>query len=131
MNDYGEIEIVFRQDIMLPKSIDQKFWDNLFRISITSLSDDEITSVKFDKTVYRRLLNSSGEIKFEPKNKFSFNPSISSFTESGIKIKLNFEHLKELGLSGLATYELEILEPSILKTKSMMQSVTSDSVFGG
>ena len=116
---------------MLPKSIDQKFWDNLFKISITSLSDDEITSVKFDKTVYRRLLDSSGEIKFEPKNKFSFNPSISSFTESGIKIKLNFEHLKELGLSGLATYELEILEPSILKTKSMMQSVTSDSVFGG
>ena len=85
---------------MIPDSINQKYWDNLFRISITSLSDGEITTTKFDNTVFRRLLNSSGEIKFESKNKFSFNPSISSFTKSGIKIKLNFEHLKELGLSG-------------------------------
>ena len=54
---------------------------------MTSLADDEVTTVKFDNTIYRRILTASGEIKFEPINKYNFNPSISSFTEFGIKIK--------------------------------------------
>lgn len=116
---------------MIPESIDQKFFDSLLKISVTSLADDEITTVKFDNTIYRRILTASGEIKFEPINKYNFNPSISSFTEFGIKIKLNFDHLKAFGISGQAIWDLEILEPSIFKSKLMMTSMTKESIFGG
>ena len=87
--------------------------------------------MKFDNTIYRRILTASEEIKFEPINKYNFNPSISSFTEFGIKIKLNFDHLKAFGISGQAIWDLEILEPSIFKSKLMMTSMTKESIFGG
>jgi hypothetical protein len=42
MDLFGIFSILFDQDIMLPKAIDQKFWDVIFEVSVVSNSDGSI-----------------------------------------------------------------------------------------
>jgi hypothetical protein len=46
--------------------------DDTFRIDVISLSDDKVTSVRFNDVVSRRLESD----KEESINKFDFNPSV-------------------------------------------------------
>ena len=100
MNEYGEVRINFVQDIMMPITIDQRFWDEILWVSVTNLSDDKVTSVKFDTTEFRRLEVSPSRIEKEEVNRMSYKPSVSNFNESTIIVKYNFDHPEELGLSG-------------------------------
>ena len=51
-------------------------------------------------------------------------------TKFKIEIKLKFEHIEELLIGGQATYRLEVIDPSVIKTQLNMESLTKQSILG-
>ena len=62
----------FTQQIILPASLSQKYWDILFSIKVISEKDDSIQVGLFDRINYRNLLGSK-----EDAARFAFAPYIS------------------------------------------------------
>ena len=58
------------------------------------------------------------------RDNFAFDPKVSKMTESEWEIDLNFREPKKLSLDNQARYKIEIMEPSILRSKQVYEPLS-------
>jgi hypothetical protein len=94
MDFEGGISIMFDQEILIPPTIDVKFWNTLIEAQAVSNEDGSIHTVLFGSG--RRLLGADNS------HGINFRPEVSKFNKTIITIKYNFDDPKKLEVSGKA-----------------------------
>ena len=78
-----------------------------------SIDDEIVYHGNFTDKLNGKILNVTNN---EP-NKFAFTPYISNLTEDFIEIQFNFNDTSNLTINGQATYQIEVLQPSVLRSR--------------
>jgi hypothetical protein len=79
----------------------------------------------------RRLAAEELEESDEGASKLSFRPVVSTHSELGIVIKVEFDDPDQVSSTGTGAVNMAIKAPSIFKTKETMTSLTNDAFKGG
>ena len=123
----GQVSIDFDEEMMLPETISEQYWDVLLELEVVSNSDGSVYTGKFFENERRALKNRDHE-KLHP---YAFNPTVTGLTPNKISISFNFVDPKNLEISNQASVRIIVKEPSLLKTEDTMTSLTSESFVNG
>lgn len=101
-------------------------------MGVESVDDGSSTAGTFGdtKSPASRIL-AAKEAGDDEASKLSFRPVVSSHTELGITIKVEFDDPDQVSSTGTGAVNLAIKAPSIFKTKETMTSLTNDAFKDG
>ena len=124
MSAYGKIKVKFSKPIIVPEKVSDVLLDHLLRIYVQSNNDDSIFLGSFSQSMNQRRMQGLDLSEVVERDNFAFDPKVSKMTESEWEIDLNFREPKKLSLDNQARYKIEILEPSILRSKQVYEPLS-------
>jgi len=125
MSEYGKVLIKFNQPILLPAIISNPIWDHIFEMHVLSNDNENIYIGKFVDIVNKRELKALNETS--ESNLLAFFPIVSNYSEDTIEIDFNFVNKKKLSADQQAVYEVNVVKPSVFRTKEIYLPLTGNS----
>jgi hypothetical protein len=100
----GGFSFEFSQDMFYPKTIDQEFYNNVFKIMLISEDDGSSrwTGEFADKSLSRNLEEQEG-------NRLQFNMMVEEHSAKKISIKTNFAKPNEISRVGKDNFYIRII----------------------